>query len=62
MSKIDILLLEDVQSPWKHGQTFHPYSTINKGMAKELIGLTNILRNLSGIFLNSDCTKKHTEK
>ena len=33
MSKIAPTLVEDMQIIWKHGQTFHPYSTIKKGMA-----------------------------
>ena len=29
MSKNALLMVEEYQGPWKYGQTFHPYSTLN---------------------------------
>ena len=50
MKKYTLIMSEDMQSPWKHGQNFQPYIMIKKGMAVELVGLTNNLRNLPGLF------------
>ena len=28
MSKISLKMVEEMQYPWKYGQSFHPYSTL----------------------------------
>ena len=37
MSKISFILVEEMQGPWKHGQTFHPYSIEKEKNVKRVL-------------------------
>ena len=63
MKKYTLIMSEDMQSPWKHGQNFQPYIMIKKGMAVELVGLTKKSKEPPrSVFKISDCAQNRTGK